>query len=100
MGDSGCGQHTDQRDIGPFGTDAGHQRGLEHRTRAASVAPDEEGLVRTEHPCGGPTERGHELDSELLIGDAADAVGTEAQGHDGRAMWLSASSIAAPYEPS
>ena len=49
VGDAGRGEHPDEHDVGTLGAEPGHERGLEHRTRAPGVAPDDERLVATEH---------------------------------------------------
>ena len=101
VGDAGRGEHPDEHDVGTLGAEPGHERGLEHRTRAPGVTPDDEGLVATEHAHRGAAERGDELGGELPVGNPAHPVGAEAQRHDvGTATRLSASSTAEPYGPS
>ena len=59
------------------------------------------GCSRAEHPRRGAAERDDELGGELGVGDAADAVGAEAQRHATPIeRVLSASSTAAPCGPS
>jgi hypothetical protein len=93
-------QHADALDVGAFAAQAGDERGLEQRPGAASVAPDEERPVGAEHAGGGAAERGHELGCEIAVGDPAHSVGSKPQRHAAALGIPSASSTAAPCEPS
>ena len=77
----GVGSTPTSDDVGALGAEPGDERGLEHRARAAGVAPDDERLLGAEHAHRGAAERGDELGGELDVGDAAHAVGAEAQRH-------------------
>ena len=98
--DAGGGEDADALDVRALAAQTGDERGLEQRPGTSRVAPDEERPVGAEHAGGGAAEGGHELGCEIAIGDPANSVGAEPQRHAAARKRLSASSTAAPCEPS
>ena len=95
---AGRGQHAEALHGDALGGEAGGQRRLEEGAGDAGVAADHDPLA-AEHPRRGAAEGERQLGRELGVGDAADAVGAEAQRH-ARAPSISASSTAGPCGPS
>jgi hypothetical protein len=73
-------------DLDPLGSEAGHECGLEHRCRDATVTADN-GESNIEYPSGSATEVERERCGEFGVGSATDTVGAEA--HE-RNLWPSA----------
>ena len=96
VGHPGGRQDPDIEHVGPFGGQAGGERGLEERSRSAGVAPDDEG-DRGQDACGGPTEGSA---SSAVSSSLATPLTPSVPNFAGATFALTAWSTAAPCGPS
>jgi hypothetical protein len=68
----------DEAHVDADGAEPGGEGALEHPAAAARVAPDDDGVPAAPQDVpGGAPQAQRELGRELLVGDAANAVGAE-----------------------